>query len=125
MMAMEIQHSFEELQIPGFGVGMLLYGTATLATNDADTFFVKDIKLDGGAGHLERPMANGSRCDNLSQHMFKAIRDVLYDEKSVHGRLAAIEWSDALDGNLPVSQPVFQHRRGLLPLIRLNSGERV
>lgn len=125
MTDLEIQYNFEELQIPGFGPGALFYGTALLADNGDGSFYVKAIKLDGAAGHLETPMANGSRCDNLSQHLFKAIRDVLYDEKTSHGRNAAMEWGDSLDGNLPVSVPVFRPRPGLVPLIRLNSGERV
>lgn len=104
-------YHFEQLTIPGLGEGMLLYGKAELVVNDErypDEFAVQDIKV--GDKWLPRSPRGGG--GTFEQMLFSAIEKVLYDEKTVHGRQASLEWGDALDGNMPVSVPVFRARRG-------------
>ncbi|QIG75038.1 hypothetical protein EVC14_040 [Rhizobium phage RHph_I3_18] len=111
---METQFDFEELQIPSFGEGALFYGQAILTDNsgDTDSFVVDAIRL--GNNWLERPHKDGAA--NLSQQLFKAISDVLYDEKTANGRHAALEWADFVSGEMPPVQ-MFKPRSGLLGLI--------
>jgi hypothetical protein len=111
---METKYFFEELQLPEFGEGALFYGEAVLVDNrgETDSFIVQDIKL--GANWLPRAPYDGAR--TIGQQMFKAISDVLYDEKTVNGRHAALEWADFVEGNTP-AVPMFKPRAGLLALI--------
>lgn len=111
---METTFFFEELQIPSFGEGALFYGQATLTDDggDVEYFVVKEIRL--GNNWLERPNKDGAT--NLSQQLFKAISEVLYDEKTANGRHAALEWADAVSGEMPPVQ-MFRPRAGLLGLI--------
>ncbi|WP_049732836.1 hypothetical protein [Rhizobium ecuadorense] len=113
-MSLETVYFFEELQIPSFGDGALFYGQAVLADNsgDTDAFVVTAIRLD--SNWLERPNRDGAA--NLSQQLFKAISEVLYDEKTANGRHAQLEWSDAVSGEMPPI-PLFKPRAGLLGLI--------
>jgi len=108
-------YNFEELKIPGLGEGMLLYGTAELVAGDerySDEFIVDAIQV--GDKWLSRSTRNGG--GTFEQMLFSAIEKVLYDEKTVHGREAAIEWGDFVEGNTPVV-PVFKRRAGLAALV--------
>lgn len=122
----EVVYMFEELQIPSFGEGALFYGQAILIDNsgDTDSFVVKDIRL--GNNWLERPNKDGAA--NLSQQLFKAISEVLYDEKTANGRHAALEWADVVSGEMP-PVPMFKPRAGLLERIvtgaNMMGGQRV
>ncbi len=112
---MTCTYHFEELKIPGLGDGMLLYGTAELVANDErypDEFRVEDIQI--GDKWLPRSPRGGG--GTFEQMLFSAIEKVLYDEKTVHGRQAALEWSDFVEGNTPVV-PMFKRRAGLAALV--------
>lgn len=89
---METTFDFEELMLPEFGEGILFYGQATIADDHGETdhFIVTEIRLAGGK-YLRRP---AREANTLSQQLFRAISSVLYDEKTVMGRHAAIEWAD-------------------------------
>ncbi|MDM9643848.1 hypothetical protein [Rhizobium sp. S163] len=108
-------YHFEELTIPGLGEGMLLYGKAELAAGDerySDEFVVDAIQV--GDKWLSRSTHNGG--GTFEQMLFYAIEKVLYDEKTVHGREAAIEWGDFVEGNTP-AVPLFKRRAGLAALV--------
>jgi hypothetical protein len=96
---METKFFFEQLQIPAFGEGALFSGEAILVQDgsDRDSFVVEEIRI--GDNWLQ-PYVNGS---TFSQHLFKAIADVLYDDsvvrrdgemKATLGYQAALEWAD-------------------------------
>ncbi|MGZ2448310.1 hypothetical protein ACVIRO_001064 [Rhizobium ruizarguesonis] len=95
MTKITVRYHFEELTLPGFSTGMMLYGFADLIPNgnDIETFDVEDIKLEGK--WLARPY--GRDGNTLSSCLFAEIAKVLFNDKSPHGRLAAIEWADAVE----------------------------
>jgi hypothetical protein len=103
---METKYFFEELQLPEFGEGALFYGHAILS-GDGDEFVVSSIRL-GNDVKLDRPPNDGG--GTLSAQLFKAIEAVLYDERTVNGRHAALEWADAVTGNTP-AVPMFRDKR--------------
>ncbi|MBX5020404.1 hypothetical protein [Rhizobium lentis] len=96
MSKITVRYHFEELTIPGFGTGMMLYGFADLITNggEVETFDIEDIKL--GDKWLDRPY-NRRGGYTLSTCLFSQIVEVLFNDKSTHGRLAALEWADAVE----------------------------
>lgn len=109
----ETKYHFEQLQLAGFGEGVIFEGVATLVTGDArydDSFVIESIRLHKAASDLEKP--NRDSIGNESQMFFTVISAVLYDEKTVWGREAAMEWADAVFGNSE-PQPMFKDRRGL------------
>ncbi len=109
-------YHFEELQLPGLGTGMLLYGKAELVANDErypDEFRVENIQI--GDKWLPRAPRDGG--GTFEQMIYAAIEKVLYDEKTVHGREAALEWADFVSGEAPVV-PFFKRRAGLDALVR-------
>ncbi|MFT2211475.1 hypothetical protein ACLJYM_06270 [Rhizobium giardinii] len=87
-MAYELQFTFDELQIPSFGIGMLLYGTAYLQSTGDGEFFVQSIQLDGGAWLT--PTREGS---TLEAKLYREIAAVLYDETTPYGGKAAEDWA--------------------------------
>jgi len=112
---MTCTYHFEELQIPGLGTGMLLYGTAELVAGDErypEEFVVENIKV-GDTWLAHAPRDGGG---TFEQMLYAAIEKVLYDEKTVHGREAALEWADFVSGEAPVV-PMFKRRAGLDALV--------
>jgi hypothetical protein len=109
---METTYLFDELQIPAFGEGALFYGKAFLKDNsgETDVFVVDAIELDSGRTLSARSTTT------LERELFKAICEVLYDDKSVNGKYAAMEWADFVSGAMP-AVPMFKPRAGLLGLI--------
>ncbi|MBM7046102.1 hypothetical protein JTP94_13200, partial [Rhizobium lusitanum] len=73
--------------------GMLIGGTAELVDAGADypgEFYVRSVMLDGGTMlHRERTV------DAFERELFKRIEAVICNDKSVIGRHATLEWSDA------------------------------
>jgi hypothetical protein len=93
---METTYDFEELKISEFGVGALLYGQALLKSDSNGGWFVDEIVFQNGhVIHQGSPTV-------LDREMFKAITEVLYDDRIpadgslTHGCLAASEWADAV-----------------------------
>lgn len=82
-----ISYTIDELMIPDFGDGIMLYGVAELIECD-DWFRVKEIKI--GRVWLRRPNQDGG--GNLQQRLFKAIADVLERDEDV-----AKEWAKSTD----------------------------
>lgn len=107
---------FEQLTIPGLGEGMLLYGKAELVAGDerySDEFIIDAIQV--GDKWLPRAPRGGG--GTFEQMLYAAIEKVLYDEKTVHGREAVLEWGDTVSGEAPVV-PMFKRRAGLDALAR-------
>ncbi|NTJ46864.1 hypothetical protein G6K93_07530 [Agrobacterium rhizogenes] len=93
---MELLFQFDELAIVLNGkteTGMLIGGTAELVDAGADypgEFYVRSVMLDGGTMlHRNRTV------DAFEAELFKRIEAVICNDKSVIGRHAALEWSDA------------------------------
>ncbi|OHV24923.1 hypothetical protein EOS93_25305 [Rhizobium sp. RMa-01] len=95
MTNVSVRYHFEELKLPEFGEGALFYGFADLAPNgdEIETFQVDDIKL--GDAWLDRPPHDCG--GSFSAKIFRAIREVLYDDKTTDGQHAALEWADAVE----------------------------
>lgn len=105
--ALEIELPFDELQIPDFGVGMLLYGTAYLQSTGDGEFWVQSIKLDGGV------WLNAVReGQTLEAKIYRAIAAVLYDDATPYGKKAAEDWAVAWsDYRLPDPDRAHDERR--------------
>jgi hypothetical protein len=93
---MQITYDFVEMKI--FGEGLMAYGTATLESDqeDASEFFVSKIVLEDGTRLIGSGAGFMGTPDVLKEHLFKLICDQICDEKTVDGRHAAMEWSDAV-----------------------------
>jgi hypothetical protein len=87
-----VEYCFEELEIPGYGSGMLLYGTATLSDNGDGQFCLDRIDLDGGR-RLSRPNVHNGDIDAF---LFREIEALFYNDQTTIGRYAQIEWEDYL-----------------------------
>lgn len=93
-----MDYDFDELQLPGFGSGLLLSGKARFKDNGDGDFFVASITLEGGK-RLTRPATHDT---SIEAHLYRAIEPILYSDKTTHGQHAALEWSDFLaDRNQP------------------------
>ncbi|NLS03581.1 hypothetical protein HGP14_09445 [Rhizobium sp. P32RR-XVIII] len=97
---MEVTFFFEELKIAEFGEGALLYGHALLKADSSGGFYVDEIVFQNGhVIHQRSPTV-------LDREMFKAITEVLYDNRVVYdedgkpvstsGNQADSEWADAV-----------------------------
>ena len=105
-----VQFNFEEIQLSGDG--LLAYGTATLesAMEDDSEFYVSEIVLNGGR-RLTRPSRINS-ADAFNGELFTMIVKQIEDDRTTHGKHAALEWADAVAGNVePV--PVLRRRAGM------------
>jgi hypothetical protein len=109
---METTYFFEELKISEFGVGALLYGQALLKSDSNGGWYVDEIVFQNG--HV---IYQGSPTV-LDREMFKAITEVLYDDRIpadgslTHGCMAASEWADAVSERRRhdhLSQPPRRH----------------
>lgn len=111
---MEMTFAFERLMLPDFGEGVLFYGEAVLIDNhgETDSFIVQDINL----GNMWLPHVPRGGPGTIGTCLFKAISDVLYDDKSTLGKLAALEWADFVSGEMP-AVPMFKRRAGLDALV--------
>ena len=112
---MTVSYHFEELQLPGLGEGMLLYGKAELVAGDErypEEFVVEDIQI----GDKRLPHAPRDGVGTFEQMLYAAIEKVIYDEKTIHGREAALEWDDFVSGEAP-AVPMFKRRSGLDALV--------
>jgi len=108
-MAVTITHEieFEEL-IPVIDdrrvEGMMLYGTATLVSNDPESdpkaFYVDEITIDGGLV-LKRPRSMREPSD-FSEILFVAIAGQIESDSTDIGRYAQAEFSEAVEA---VSEP--------------------
>lgn len=96
--SLEIEFGFDELQIPNFGVGMLLYGKAYLQSTGDGEFWVQSVQLDGGAW-LHPVRESGT----LAGKLYKEIAAVLYDDSTPYGEKAAetfaVAWADYRRGD--------------------------
>jgi hypothetical protein len=92
-MAFQTTYDFEELKLPGLGEGCLLYGQATLIGNGDGDFYVSEIRLGGRT----LPRFNVMSGNDFEQSLFKAIADVLENDKTTDGRHCAQEWADAVE----------------------------
>jgi hypothetical protein len=97
---MDVTFDFEELKIAEFGVGALLYGQALLKSDSNGGWYVDEIVFQNGhVIHQGSPTV-------LDREMFKAICEVLYDNRVVYdadgkpvstpGNQADSEWTDAV-----------------------------
>ena len=84
----ELEFTFDELQLPGFGIGMLLYGTAYLQSTGDGEFFVQSVQLDGGSWLT--PVREGG---TLEAKLYREIAAVLYDDSTPYGAKAAEDWA--------------------------------
>jgi hypothetical protein len=89
-MALEIKFGFDELQLPNFGAGMLLYGTAYLQSAGDGDFWVQSIELDNGT--WLRSVREGQTLNAL---LYREIAAVLYDDSTDYGAKAAEAWGEA------------------------------
>lgn len=105
-----VQFDFEEMQLSG--EGLVAYGTATLesAYEDDSEFYVSEVILDGGR-RLTRPSKINS-ADVFNGELFTMIVKQIEDDRTTHGKHAALEWSDAVAGNMPAVS-ALRHRRGM------------
>lgn len=104
---LEIELGFDELQLPDFGIGMLLYGTAYLQSTGDGEFWVQSIKLDNGAW-LHPARESGT----MSARLYREISAVLYDETTPYGAMAAEVWGEAWsDCRLPDPDRAYDERR--------------
>lgn len=101
-----ITFTFEELSPRKNGRlidGCMLYGTATLETEDEAFdkygFIVTEIELDGGYSLSKLGDA----------WLWKVITDEIYAEKTAIGRAAAEAFRDAVDGDVD-TMPSFKSR---------------
>jgi hypothetical protein len=99
----EVIYHFEEMQLSG--EGLMAAGKATLESDRADDseFFVSEIVLNGGQRLTLPSRINTGNVFNDT--LFKAIASQIEDERTTHGKHAALEWSDAVSGNIPASVP--------------------
>jgi hypothetical protein len=109
--------TFEELKIPLYGEGALFYGEATLesACEGDDEFYVSSIQL--GKTTLKRPSRINSS-DPVGGFLFTEIVKQIEDDRTTHGKHAALEWSDAVSGQLSEFVPALRRRRGM-PMVRV------
>jgi hypothetical protein len=105
---METTYDFEELKLPGFGVGCLLYGQAKLVDNGDGDFHIKSIVLDG---RRTLPMPSSTASNTFEQEMCRQIMDVLYDDKTADGRHCAQEWADAFQQSREPDPDMLRDRR--------------
>lgn len=110
---MQIQFTFEELSPRDENgrpiIGMMLYGTATLTTDDPDfdkyAFVVSSIRLDAenasGGYAISRV---GS-----TKWLWDQIQAELYNEKTDIGRDAHKTFREAIDGDVDTA-PTFRQR---------------
>lgn len=106
-MAHELLFTFDELQIPAFGNGMLLYGTAYLQDVGDGEFHVQSIQLDGGAWLT--PVREGG---TLEAKLYREIAAVLYDESTPYGGKAAEDWAiEMADLRLPDPDRAYEAHR--------------
>lgn len=105
-----VQYDFSEMQISGDG--LLAYGTATLesAYEDDSEFYVSEIVLHGGQV-LTRPSRINS-ANVFNETLFTLIVKQIEDDRTTHGKHAALEWSDAVAGNAEPAS-VFRRRPGM------------
>lgn len=99
---MEYSFEFEEL-VPVINdrivSGMMLYGTATLESADPfepHEFYVSRIVLDGGWALT--PSGNVPRGhESVEKTLFKAIADIIQNDKHPVGKRAQEEFGEAVD----------------------------
>lgn len=99
---MEYQFDFEEL-VPVLSdrivTGMMLYGTATLESADPSephAFYVSEVVLDGGL--VLTPSGNVPKGHySLTKELFKAVADIIQNDKHPIGKFAQAEFGSAVD----------------------------
>lgn len=108
--------------------GMMLYGTATLESADpseAHAYYVSHVVLDGGlvltpSGGVPRGHAS------ITADLFKAVADILQNDKHDLGKAAQVAFSEAVDeegfdrrqySSLRVRDEMFRPRPGLGALL--------
>lgn len=89
-----MEYDFEELQLPGYGLGLLLYGKAIIADDGCDEPFVTRIFLDGGKT-LPAPNTADMSFDAM---LFRSIAEVLEDYRTEDGMAVLERWADHLAG---------------------------
>ncbi|NTG48618.1 hypothetical protein G6M04_14590 [Agrobacterium rhizogenes] len=111
------QFTFEELKIPLYGEGALFYGEATLesACEGDDEFYVSSIQL--GKTTLTRP-SRINNADPVGGFLFTEIVKQIEDDKSIVGKQAAGEWTDAVSGQVSDFVPALRRRHGM-PMARI------
>jgi hypothetical protein len=111
------QFTFEQLAIPLYGEGALFYGEATLesAYEDDSEFYVSSIQL--GKMRLCRPSRINSS-DPVGGFLFTEIVKQIEDDKTVVGKRAALDWTDAVSGQLSDFVPALRRRHGM-PMARI------
>ncbi|OJY66409.1 hypothetical protein [Rhizobium sp. 60-20] len=105
------QFNFDEVKMPGYGEGVLLYGTATLESDceDDSYFYVASIQI--GNRVLTRPSRINS-AHVVDDFFFTEIANQIESDKTAVGRNAADAWTDAVAGNVePV--PALRRRAGM------------
>lgn len=110
--------------------GMMLYGTATLESadpSDSHAFFVSHVVLDGGL--VLTPDAPSHHI--LTKDLFKAVADILQNDKHELGKAAQVAFGEAVDegefenrtySSLRVRDDMFRPRSGLSKVLCI--GER-
>jgi hypothetical protein len=97
-----IEFEFEEL-VPVLNdrivTGMMLYGTATLESADPSephAFYVSEVVLDGGL--VLTPSGNVPKGHySLTKELFKAVADIIQNDKHPIGKFAQAEFGSAVD----------------------------
>lgn len=122
-MTITAKYEFEELnpQIDGFHVeGMMLYGTATLASaypdEEPNEFYVSEIELVGGLTLRPDNKLTGQRTHR--GWLFEASAAIIQSNKTKHGEAAQIAFDAELEGHREpdVSHLVKQMRERRRPL---------
>lgn len=106
------QFTFEQLTIPLYGEGALFYGEATLesACEGDDEFYVSSIQI--GKTTMTRPSRINSS-DPVGAFLFTEIVKQIEDDKTVVGKQAAEEWTDAVSGQVSDFVPALRRRHGM------------
>jgi hypothetical protein len=112
-----LQYDFFEVKLTGYGDDILIQGTATLESDceDDSYFYVASISI--GEKTLKRP----SRINSgfvIEDFLFTEIAKQIEDDKSVVGKQATNEWTDAISGQVSDFVPALRRRHGM-PLARI------
>lgn len=111
------QYDFFEVKLPGYGDDILIQGTATLESDceDDSYFYVASINI--GEKTLKRP----SRINSgfvIEDFLFTEIAKQIEDVRTTHGKHAALEWTDAVSGQVSDFVPALRRRHGM-PMARI------
>ncbi|SCB30583.1 hypothetical protein [Rhizobium lusitanum] len=107
-----LEYDFSEMKLPGYGDDILIQGTAILESDceDDSYFYVASLKI--GKTTLKRPSRINS-AHVIDDFLFTEIVKQIEDDKTVHGKHAALEWTDAVSGLVSDFVPALRRRHGM------------